>query len=79
MLGYNVVFLSAITTDAGEEQGGVGLVVRENGWSVNFTQFHGSNVVSCEVVTSGKRTPIIGAYLPPSAMDHLTDLGEDLA
>ena len=56
----------------------MGLVVRENGWSVNFTQFHGSNVVSCEVVTSGKRTTLIGAYIPNSTLDHLQDLEEAL-
>ena len=49
------------------------------GCSVEATQFHGTNVVSCEVITDGKRTPIIGAYLPPSTLDHLPDLEEALS
>ena len=47
------------------------------GCSVEATQFHGTNVVSCEVIP-GKRTLLIGAYLPPSTLDHLTDLAEAL-
>ena len=34
-------------------------------------------MVSCEVVI-GKRTLLIGTYLPPSTLDHLPDLAEDL-
>ena len=40
--------------------------------------FHGPNVVSCKVVASVKRTLLIGAYLPPYTLEHLTDLEEDL-
>ena len=45
-------------------------------WSVELTCFHGLNVVSYKVVTinDGKRTPIISLYLPPSILEHLTDL-----
>ena len=41
-------------------------------------RFHGPNVVSCEVIGSGNRTPLIGAYLPPSTLGHLPNLEEDL-
>ena len=32
--------------------------------------------MSCEVVTDRKLTPLIGAYLPPSTLNHLPDLEE---
>ena len=62
-LGYSVVCLPEITTTAGGVQGGVVLVVRDrpHGWSVELTSFHGPNLVSCEVVSGGKRTPIVGS------------------
>ena len=46
-------------------------------WSIDLTRFHGPNVAICEVVTS-KRTQLIGAYLPPSTLEHLPDLAEAL-
>ena len=44
-------------------------------------RFHGMNVVSCKVVTSRKRTLLIGAYPPPpypSTLEHFPDLDEAL-
>ena len=35
-------------------------------------------MVSCEIITDRKRTPLIGAYLHPSAPEHLLDLKEAL-
>ena len=70
------------TTTAGGEQGGGCLVVRDRpqGWSVELMRFHDPNVVRCEVfnVTDRKRKPVIGAYLPPSTLEHLPDLEESL-
>ena len=43
-------------------------------WSLELTRFHGTSLVSCEVVTNVKRTPIIGAYIPPSPLEHLPEL-----
>ena len=43
-----------------------------------MTRFHGPNVVSCEVVRGTYRTPIIGAYLLPTTLDHLPDIEEAL-
>ena len=40
--------------------------------------FQRLNVVSFEVFTGGKRTPLIGAHLPPFTLDNLPDLGEAL-
>ena len=66
-LVYDVVCLSTVTRATGGAQGGVDLFVleRPQGWSVELTHFHGSNVVSCEVVSGGKRTLLVGVYLPP--------------
>ena len=59
---------------------GGGLFIRDQpkGWRVNSTRFHGPNMVSCEVVAGSKRTPLTGAYLPPSRLEHLPDLEEAL-
>ena len=72
-LGYNVVFSPMTTAAAGITQGGVGLVVQDQpqGWRVKSKRFHGPNGVIGEVVTDRKRTPIIGAYLPSSALEYL--------
>ena len=43
------------------------------------TRFHGTNVVSYEVVSTGKRTPLVGSYAPPSTLEHLPDIEEDLS
>ena len=58
----------------------MGLVVKywPKGWSVELTRFHRPNVVRCDIVTSRKRTPLIGAYLSPSTLEHLLDLEDYL-
>ena len=35
-------------------------------------------MVSCELVNGLAWTPLVGAYLPPSTMEHLPDQEEDL-
>ena len=35
-------------------------------------------MVICEVITGGKRTPLINVYLHTSTLEHLTYLEEDL-
>ena len=35
-------------------------------------------MVSYRLVTGLNRTPLVGAYLPPSRLEHLTDLEEAL-
>ena len=61
-------------------QGGVGLVTREKPfrWGIESTRYHRPNVVNCKIVTGLTRTPLVGAYLPPSTLDHLSDLEEAL-
>ena len=56
----------------------MGLVIRERpeGWIVKPMRFHGPNMVICKIVSSAKRTLLIGAYLPPSTLNHLPDLEE---
>ena len=58
----------------------MGLVVRDQPqvWIIELTRFHGPNIVICEVVTDRKCTLIIGAYLPPSTLEHLPDLEKAL-
>ena len=65
--------------EAVDAQRGLGIVVQDqpHGWIIESMRFHGLNVVSIEVAT-GKRTLIISAYLPPSTLDHLTDLKDVL-
>ena len=81
-LGYNIVCFSLILTATDEVQGGVCLDVwiQPQVWIVELMRFHRPNVASCKVVTvtNRKKTPTIGTYLPPSTMDHLPDLEEDL-
>ena len=56
------------------------MVTRERlvGWGVDSPHYHGPNVVSCEIVTRLTWTPLAGAYLPPSTLEHLPDLEEAL-
>ena len=65
--------------DCRRARGRLGMVVRDqsHGWSIESKWFHRPNVVSC-VVINRKCTPIISTYLPPSTLEHLLDLGEDL-
>ena len=58
----------------------MGLVVQDQpqGWSIDLTRFHGPNTMSYKIITSGKRTPLIGAHLSTSTMENLPDLEEEL-
>ena len=69
-LGYDMVCFPAISKTTGGVQGVVGLVVRERpqGWSLDLTRLHRPNLVSCKVISGVKRTPLVGAYLPPSIL-----------
>ena len=81
-LGYDVVCSTAVTTDTGGSHGWVGLVVRElpQGWNVESTRFHGTNVVSCKVVSGDKQTPLVGSPPPPhSTLEHLPYMEEALS
>ena len=49
-----------------------------DGWGVEFTRFHGPNVVSCKIFTRHNRTSLVNAYLPPSTLKHLPDVEEEL-
>ena len=42
-----------------------------------MTRFHVPNVESCNVITI-KMTPLIGAYVPPTTLEHLLELVEEL-
>ena len=79
-LGCDVVCSLAITKDAGGVQGGSGLIMQDQpkGWSIELTPFHRMSVVICEIIAGVKRTPLIGAYLPPSTLEHLPGIEEAL-
>ena len=65
-LRCNVVCSPEITTTSGGAQGVVLLVVKDRPqiFSVELTRFHKINMVSCEVVSRGKRTPLVGRSPP---------------
>ena len=67
-------------SNSGGAQGSFGLVMREQpvGWGIESTRYHGTNVVSCEIVTGLTCTLLVRAYSPPSIMEHLLDLEEAL-
>ena len=46
---------------------------------MELTCFHWPNVGSFKVISDVKRTPLVGECLPPSTLEHLPDLEEDLA
>ena len=75
-LGYDVTCLTARPSSAGGAQGGIGTMKRERsiGWGIESMRYHGRNVVSCKIVTVRKRTPLVGAYLPPLTLEHMPDL-----
>ena len=62
-------------TKKGGTQGGVWMISqnRPQGWSIKKTRFHGPNVMNCGVLF-GKRTLIVGAYLPPDTLEDLTEM-----
>jgi len=68
-LGYTI-YATYTTT---QNQGGIALAYKQDAtnWHIESQQRHGPNVISCILVSADKRTPLIGAYLPPS---HLNDL-----
>ena len=67
-LRYNIVCSWAATTAAGEEQGSMGLVMRERpyGWDAKSMHFHRPNMVSCEIVSSLQKKPLTGSYPHPT-------------
>ena len=79
-LGYDVTCLTVRPSSAGGYQGGIGLVTREwtDGWGIESMHFHGSNVVSCKIVTHNTRTPLASAYMPPLTLEHLPYFKEAL-
>ena len=79
-LGFNVTCLTARPSSSGGDHGGVGLVTRERpvGWVIESMCYHGPNVVSCKIVTGLTLTPLVGAYVPPSTLEHLTGLQKAL-
>ena len=50
---------------------------QHQGCSIELTRFHDPNVVSYKVVIN-KRTPLSRSYLPPSTLEHLLNLLEDI-
>ena len=75
-LGCDIVYSLSWPAIARGVQVGVGLVSwdRPMGWSLESTRFHGSNMVSCNIIPGTSRTPIVGGYLPPSILFHLPNL-----
>ena len=45
-------------------------------WGIESKRYHRPNLVSCDILTRITRTPLVGAYLPLSNMEHLPDLEE---
>ena len=60
--------------------GEVGIVSQKNpeGWISESMRFHGSNVVSSELISGNQRMSLISKYLPQSTLDSLPDLEEAL-
>ena len=51
---------------------------RSDGWGIEYTRPHGPNMVRYKIVTGLTWTPLVGAYLPPLALENLPDLHEAL-
>ena len=47
-------------------------------WVIEYTRYHGPNVVIYNIITGLTRTPLVGVYLSSSMLDHLPDLEEAL-
>ena len=75
-----MICLAARASISKGDQGGVGLVTRERPvlWGFESMHYHVSNMVSYEIVNGLTLIPLVGAYLPPSMMEHLPDLEEAL-
>ena len=75
-LGYDVV-----CTRSEPRSGGVALITKDqpDGWHFESTETYGPNVISTVLVSGTRRTHIVGAYLPPSSLQHLPDLESALS
>ena len=64
-MGYNVVWLKAITMADGDAQGRVGMIVQDRPQFciIELTRFHGPNELSFDFIT-GKQTHLIRTYPP---------------
>ena len=73
-LGYDMSFFKAHPDISGGAQGGVCLVAREwlDGWGNESMRFHRPNVVSYGIVTRPTWTLLVGAYLLPLTLEHLS-------
>ena len=47
-------------------------------WDIESTRYHGTNLVSFKIVTGLTWTPLVGAYLTLSTLEHLYDIKEAL-
>ena len=67
-------------SSSGGAQVGIRLVTRERPvvWGTESTRYHGTNLVNCKIVTGLTWTPLVGAYLTLSTLEHLYDLEEAL-
>ena len=72
-LGYDVICSEETVTVSRGDQRGFVLVSRKQplGVDCQVNELLGLNTVSYEVVDGNYRTPLIGAYLPPSTLDNL--------
>ena len=51
---------------------------RPFGWGIDSTRYHRLNVDIYEIFPGLTQTPLVGAYLHPSTLEHLPDLDESL-
>ena len=79
-LGYDVTCSMAHPSSAGGDQSGLRMVMRERliDQGIESMLYHGPNVVSCEIFTGLTRTPLVGAYLPPSTLEQIPEIEDDL-
>ena len=75
-----MTYSTAHPSSARESQGSIELVTRERpvGWWIDSTHYHGRNVVRCRIIAGLTCTPRVVTYLPPSTLEHLSDLEEAL-
>jgi len=67
--GYRVLATDAVSP----HKGGIAFFWRERpNWTVESQACHGPNVISFELVTGGRRSLVIGAYISPSETDGST-------
>jgi hypothetical protein len=72
--GYEIIVAYSNHTN----QGGIALLSRAKTkrWHIEAPIRHGPNIISCVLVAGDTRTPLIGAYLPPSTLKDLPMLTE---